>query len=245
MDTATSNLDSPSTVDCACVIHGDVYSWTYVDRLYHMLSRHISSPIRFHVYTEQERSVPAHMIKHALPNWGISGAKSSWWYKIQLFDPAAHAGPLLYFDLDTVIVNNIDWICRLPSKWFWTVRDFKYLWRSTHHSINSSIMWWDTRQFAMVWQDFQQHDLQKIVKQYRGDQDYLSHILPTAQVRFLDQERIKSWRWQCLDGGAHLNRRVRASDATTVLTANTDVLVFHGHPKPHEIQDPIVLQHWK
>lgn len=245
MDTTTTHLKSLSAVDCACVIHGDVYPWIYVDRLYNMLSRHLSRNIRLHVYTEAERSVPAPMIKHVLPDWGISGPKRSWWYKIQLFDPAEHSGPLLYFDLDTVIVDNIDWICDLPAKWFWTVRDFKYLWRPTHYSINSSIMWWDTQQFANVWQDFQQQDLQKIIKQYRGDQDYLGQILPVSQIRFLDSERIKSWRWQCLDGGTHLNRRIRVNDAVTVLTENTDVLVFHGHPKPHEIQDPAVLQHWK
>ena len=33
-------------VDCACVIHGDVYSWKYVDVLYNMLKRNFSQEIR-------------------------------------------------------------------------------------------------------------------------------------------------------------------------------------------------------
>jgi hypothetical protein len=50
--------------DCACVIHGTGYDWQYVDKLYNMLTRHLPQGIRFHVYTEEHRSVPSHMIKH-------------------------------------------------------------------------------------------------------------------------------------------------------------------------------------
>ena len=107
-------------IDCACVIHGDAYSWTYVERLYNMLSRHVTPGIRLHVYTEADRSVPAPMIKHALTDWSISGPRRAWWYKMQLFNTQHHAGPLLYFDLDTVIVRNIDSVSythlTLPTK---------------------------------------------------------------------------------------------------------------------------------
>lgn len=243
MDTAPTNM-TPSIIDCACVIHGDAYSWIYVERLYNMLKRHLTRDIRLHVYTEAERPVPAPMIKHALPTWGIHGPKRSWWYKMKLFDFSEHCGPLLYFDLDIVIVNNIDWICELPPAWFWTVQDFKYIWRPRSQTINSSIMWWDTRRFSQVWENFQQQDLQKVIKQYRGDQDYLNQVLQNSQVRFLDPERIRSWRWQCLEGGFAVNRRLKVTDFKTMLPLNTDVLVFHGYPKPHEIKDPVIQQHW-
>ena len=132
---ANKNRTSPVTqliagpIDCACVIHGDLYSWKYVDRLYSMLSRNITQGIRLHVYTEERRLVPPPYIKHSLDDWKIGGPKKSWWYKMQLFNTAHHAGPLLYFDLDTVIVKNIDWLVNLPLSYFWAVRDFKYLWK--------------------------------------------------------------------------------------------------------------------
>lgn len=245
MDSQTKIVKSSTVIDCACVIHGDAYSWIYVERLHNMLSRHLTRGIRLHVYTEAERPVPAPMIKHVLPDWGITGPRRSWWYKITLFNLDEYAGPMLYFDLDTVIVDNIDWICDLPTTWFWTVQDFKYLYRPGSQSINSSIMWWDTRQFAEVWQNFQQQNLQTIIKQYRGDQDYLNQVLPSSQVRFLDPERIRSWRWQCLEGGMHPNRQKRVRDIPTQITPETDIMIFHGHPKPHEIQDPVVQQHWQ
>jgi hypothetical protein len=36
----TTDPDGP--VDCACVIHGAGYDFTYVDRLYNMLARHLT-----------------------------------------------------------------------------------------------------------------------------------------------------------------------------------------------------------
>jgi hypothetical protein len=90
------NISGP--IDCACVIHSDAYSWDYVERLYSMLSRHLSLGVRLHVYTEADRPVPAPFIKHALDDWEISGPRRSWWYKLQLFDSEKFSGSLLYFD---------------------------------------------------------------------------------------------------------------------------------------------------
>jgi hypothetical protein len=247
MDNSITTVVSapPTPVDCACVIHGDAYSWIYVERLYNMLSRHISRGIRLHVYTELERPVPAPMIKHVLPAWGIHGPKRSWWYKMTLFDSAKHAGPLLYFDLDTVIVDNIDWICDLPLNYFWAVQDFRYLQRANHLSMNSSIMWWDTRRFDLVWTAFQQENLGTVMKKYRGDQDYLNHAL-VESLRFLDPERILSWRWQCLGNGYNFKRRnYQNSDAVTYIPTGTSVMVFHGQPKPADLTDPAITQHWQ
>jgi hypothetical protein len=233
-------------IDCACVIHGDVYDWSYVDKLYNMLDRHISAPIRLHVYTEGHRLVPAPMIKHDLADWGISGPRRSWWYKMQLFNTAHHAGPLLYFDLDTVIVNNIDWIFGLSLQHFWTVRDFKYLWRPTHQGVNSSIMWWDTRQFDYVWKNFAQKDLAYIMKQNQGDQDYITRAIDSRNLRFFNTNSVKSWRWQCVDGGYDFKQRIyKTPNSGTTITADTSVLIFHGRPKPDQIADPAVLCHWQ
>jgi len=240
----TKNTSGP--IDCACVIHGDGYDWQYVDRLYNMLSRHLSAEVRLHVYTEADRTVPAPYIKHELIDWGIGGPKQSWWYKMQIFNQEFHAGPLLYFDLDTVIVDNINWICELNLNYFWTVRDFKRLWRPNNYSVNSSIMWFDTTKFNYVWEDFQKNKLDQILLKYNGDQDYITEIIAPAKRQFFDIERVKSWRWQCLDGGYNFiqKRHLRPNTGTTVLDP-TSVLIFHGKPKPSEIQDPVIVQHWQ
>lgn len=242
---ATTITVPSGPIDCACVIHGDTYNWTYVERLYNMLNRHISAGVRLHVYTEADRPVPAPMIKHELDDWKIAGPKMSWWYKMQLFNTKKFAGPLLYFDLDVVIVNNIDWITQASLRWFWSVRDFRYLWRPHDLSINSSVMWWDNQNTQQVWQAFCQQKLDKLVKSYKGDQDFLKDHVPQEICRYFNHERVLSWRWQCKDGGYDFKtRRFFQPDTETKYSENASVLVFHGRPKPAEINDVVISNHW-
>jgi len=243
----TSSLNQlTGPIDCACVIHGDGYSWDYVERLYNMLQRHITPGIRLHVYTEASRPVPDHMIKHELYDWGVSGPRRSWWYKLQLFDTAHHNGPLLYFDLDVVIARNIDWIWNLPLDNFWCLRDFKYLWRPTQHVINSSVMWFHTQKFQNVYDSFKRENLEQVFRRYYGDQDYITQAISPTDRRFFDHDRIKSWRWECKDGGWDFKKRIFLTPNTgTVIPEKTSVLVFHGKPKPGDVQDPVISQHWQ
>ena len=239
-------LSDQGTVDCACVIHGKKYDWRYVENLLAMLRRHSHQDVRLHVFTEPNRSVPPHMVKHALTEWpGVSGPKKSWWYKMQMFDSGHFQGKLLYFDLDVVIARNIDWAWNLSDKYFWSIRDFRHLWRSNYHGINSSMMIWDTRRFHHVWQAFQDRNIAATVKQYHGDQDFLAATLTTKELRFLPEEMVKSWRWQIKDGGFDMKRRVyHRPDAGSVLDPVTSVMIFHGSPKPHEVPDSLIQQLW-
>ena len=156
-----------------------------------------------------------------------------------------HAGPLLYFDLDTVIVNNIDWIVDHSTNYFNTVRDFKYLWNPNSTGINSSVMWWDTTRFSYVWDNFCTESLYNTQLKYRGDQDFISAEIANNQVRYFEKERVKSWRWQCVDGGYDFKKRRHKNPGTgTCVSHETSVLIFHGAPKPDQVADPFVLHHW-
>jgi hypothetical protein len=186
------------------------------------------------------------MIKHALTEWSIVQPRRAWWYKMQLFNTEHHAGPLLYFDLDTVIVGNIDWIWQQPTAYFWVARDFKYLWRPNYTGLNSSIMWWNTQQYRQVWDTFVQQDLTTVMQKYHGDQDYISAVISQKQRRLLDQSRVQSWRWQCLDGGYDFRKRChRLPGSGTTVGDSTSVMVFHGNPKPETQDDPVILTHWR
>jgi len=234
-------------IDCACVIHSSGYDWTYVDRLYNMLSRHISEGIRFHVYTEAGRTVPDHMIKHTLTEWpGIAGPRKSWWYKMQLFNPEHHRGNLLYLDLDMVLIRSIDWIRSLDPKQFWSIRDFKYLQRPHLTTINSSMMWFNVQEFSTVWQQFANSNIAQISRQFPGDQDYLAKNIDRNRQRFFDDCYFQSYRWQSLDGGFDFQKRqYRAPGTGVAVTGDTAAIVFHGRPNPHESTDPLIVEHWQ
>lgn len=233
------------TIDCACVIHGTQYPWEYVDRLYNMLNRHLNGNIRLHVFTEHDRPVPAHMIKHVLEDWpSAAGRKKAWWYKMQMFNSAHFQGNLLYLDLDVVITGELEWIRSLSPKYFWTLHDFRRLWRPNWRGINSSMMWWDTVRFSWIWDRFSEQNLDYLMRIHPGDQDFLTAELGDRHVRFMPQNYIKSWRWEVLDGGMEMKNRIyRRPNAGALIDPQTRVIIFHGYPKPHEVTDPLIQQH--
>jgi hypothetical protein len=239
------NRSQVGIVDCACVIHSTGYDWIYVERLYNMLSRNLPR-IRFHVYTEHDRSVPPHMIKHCLEEWpGIKGPKKSWWYKMQLFNAEHHQDNLLYFDLDCVVVKNLAWLPTLPTEKFWTIKDFKYLQNLKYVGINSSVMWWNVKRFEHVWNEFKTKNILTTVKTYYGDQDYLNEVIGNDDRRYFDSRLIESYRWQVKDGGYNFkHRQVNQPGAGAVISGDVSVLVFHGQPKPHQVIDPVIQQFW-
>lgn len=233
-------------IDCACLIHGRGYDWIYVDKLYAMLVRSFSQPIRLHVWTEATRFVPEPYVRHAITEWpGVGGPRKSWWYKLQMFDPAHFQGRLIYFDLDVVIMHNIDWMLQLDPRYFWACRDFRYLWRGTWSGINSSCMIWHTNTWSQVWRQFSEQNVHGVIRRFQGDQDYLNSVIDESQRRYLDPDLIKSWRWEIKDGGMDFKKRIyRLPQAGSVVPPNTHVMVFHGHPKPHEINDSVIRDHW-
>lgn len=235
-------------IHCACLIHSSGYDWDYVDRLYNSVRRNLSREVIWHVYTEENRPVPPHMTKHVLEEWpGNWGPRKSWWYKLQLFNNAHYQGPMLYFDLDTVIVGRLDWITQLPLKFFWAPRDYRYLWRPSHQGINSSVMWWDTNRFEWLWREFDPGNINQIMRHYSGDQDYISEHIPHNSIRHFMPMNVMSWRWQCKDGGMNFKTRQYLEPGTgTRMDHKTSILVFHGSPKPHEVtSDPVINNFWR
>jgi len=249
MDKATKRLLKQGQIleiHCACVIHDTKYDFSYVDKLYRGLCRNLTPRVILHVYTESNRPVPEPYVKHSLVEWpGVRGPKQSWWYKIQVFNPEHHSGQLLYFDLDTVIVHNIDWIWKLPSKNFWAVKDFKYLFRSRRVTLNSSVMWFDTGKYKFVYDNFDYKSLKKTAVRYHGDQDYIHQQLSSKHINYFDTNKIKSYRWQVKEGGYNFaTRKHHNPGARTVLDNDTSILIFHGSPNPHECMDKEVQAHW-
>ena len=107
-------------------------------------------------------------------------------------------------------------------------------------------MWWNTKNYQYVWDSFCAQDLDNMVRRHHGDQDFLTATIPHNQCRYLDVNRVQSWRWQCVDGGYDFRRKRHNCPGTgTQIADNTSVLVFHGRPKPADITDAVILQHWQ
>lgn len=113
--------------------------------------------------------------------------------------------------------------------------------------MNSSVMWWNVEKFSHVWTTFLQQGHDTVVRNWHGDQDFINATVDHDKKRYLDGHRFQSWRWQCWDGGMDFkNRKQKTPGAGTKIAPDVCAVIFHGHPKPHEIvNDPIIENFWK
>ena len=105
-------------------------------------------------------------------------------------------------------------------------------------------MWFSTEQFSYVYHRFDP-DKVRTTKAWHGDQDYITATIDAAQIGYLEQDRIKSYKWEIKEGGYDFSRRKHnKSGEITYPGPDVRILVFHGKPKPHEEDHPIIRDNW-
>jgi len=169
-----------------------------------------------------------------------------WWNKMLLFKQnVLPSGNYLYFDLDVVIVDNID--CFFKFSGFGITRDFINPDNGLlgGKEYNSSIM--SFTQDNALWNFFETNqsrwkDAQRKIP-FFGDQNVISNYL--NNIGF-DQPFPDDWIWSFKVGAI---RGRRPLDHTkyfgSTIPKGAKVCVFHGRPNPDEVDVPWVNHHWK
>lgn len=243
--------------DVVCVWVGDKYSKDYVINLYNGVRKHTTLPFRFNVITDKPEianDIPCRTLP--LPDWKIDGVnlldhRKAWWYKMAMFRPTNGFDKyVLYFDLDLVIIKNIDHFYMYHPKQFCILQDFNRQYIHDFHVSNSSIMRWQTKRYSQsIWEEFTK-DIPYHIKTFRGDQDFMTHYFKTHRKNktWWPREWAMSWKWELEKGGKRNNGTDRNSyhepDRDFVLPDDCAVVVCHGDPKPHEIHKKI-LKRWR
>lgn len=193
----------------------------YVAKLRNMVARNLTIEHDFVVITEADPMCFTN--------------RTGWWHKLSLLTLFPRDF-VLYLDLDIVITANIDHLVDLafnreyPDK-FWMRDDFSYSivqprvdvddgFRETlggRGTCNSSVMLW-----RGAWQ------INDDVRNCHGDQNVITRELWPDHIGLLPNESIKSYKYHWLQGQGH-----------------GDICVFHGAPKPHEVTDDFVKEHWR
>ena len=201
-----------------CVNVGNKYSNQYVENLYNMVKRNLTFDFTFWCITDRQQSPH---INTLLPPAGIK----SWWNKLWMFSKDANlVGTNLYFDLDVVICGSLDKFVKFDGD-FCILQDFNRAFHPTYQVYNSSIMRW-SNDYHSMWDEFSINP-KFWQEKYHGDQDWITRKIPNAQ--FWPKDWAISWKWEY----------------PKELTNDTSVLVFHGNPKPHEIDHELIRNHWK
>lgn len=136
-----------------------------------------------------------------------------WWSKLNLFTPGMATSPSLYFDLDVVITGNLDYLAEFTQHEFAAPANWA---KSGHGGIQSSVMAWSGNWTAPY--DYIKPQWPEVRDRLWGDQELLWELLGDEWVRI---PGIKSYKYhgQC----------------------DASVLVFHGKPDPHEVNDEWIL----
>lgn len=165
------------TVCCVWVKANVPYSVEYVTRLHAMCKRWIDRPFRFVCFTDQPWAIPDG-IERAI----VAHPKdmSGWWAKVNLFDKSRDLqGRILYLDLDTLIVSNLDCVIDYPAPFALVPHAGTFQGRnglSVVKRFNSSVMAWDAGTQDHVFNNW----VPKVTKRLWGDQDFIGEQCPFA-----------------------------------------------------------------
>lgn len=213
------------TVACVLKSGGD-FTPDYVSNLYAGVCRNISVPFRFVCLTDMNV-----MWGESIP---LDPRLKGWWAKLTLFllEP-----PILYFDLDTILVGSIDPFVELDC-------DF-YMLRGFRHGDGASGIMYINSDLSSIYYDFLdelengeyffRNDSLRVKLPsgfYRGDQDY---TFPKAKelgdVHYLQDyiSGIYSFKRHC----------------NPILPSDARVVCFHGFPRPNQVDLEWVRENWQ
>ena len=214
-------------IDVACVWTGTTYGVEYVERLCNMVARNLHIPHRFVCITDRAIEVPdgVRTVATTLPGW---------WAKMKLFQAAPwRKYRTLYFDLDTVITDNITPLAQWHGN-FGICADF--LTRSGAYpawpcKYGSCVMSLAPEWGGHVWEKFI-GDAQGYIRAHAryGDQQFIERVVPDATL---------------LQDVMPDNYLVWYRTLTSHRPAGCAVVNFGGNNKPHNTEHQWVKDCWR
>lgn len=230
-------------ISVLCVRFGSRYGIEYVVRLRNMVSRHLSVPYEFVCLTDDPSPIEGVRLI-VQPN---AGYVRGWWHKVHMFDPKLPLeGRILYFDLDMVIINSIDKLVKNCGNNFYGIRDFNRAFHTNFQSLNSSALSWDYGTQSHIWSEFVKN--KAVAQKHHGDQNWI-WLWSKKLIKFWPDKWIQSYKWEIRNRSELAINKNRLRNFKTInnqvkIDKKCSVLVFHGDPKPQDVEDKIVVDNW-
>lgn len=212
-------------ITVACVFWGDKFSEDYVYNLKSMVERNTTVPHQFVCFSDRELE--------GIKTVKLISGYQGWWNKMQMFNTDFRLGNrVVYLDLDTLIVGNIDWLLEYDGM-FMGIEDLGAV--NEHQPelkgrLQSGVMAWDYRLNSHLWNRFTSSGESQ---RYRGDGEYLNHIVPKYQRDFIQKRykgKLKSYKYQVYSEG---------------ITDDLSIICFHGRPSIPQAMTENVTTGWK
>jgi hypothetical protein len=227
-----------------CVKHGTKYGPEYVNKLYNMVQRHLTIPHNFICFTEDSKKIDANVIIKPLPDRPeITG----WWWKTYIFQMGHFdtKDTNLFFDLDMVIISNIDKFITYEPECFVGLEDVGRVFNRPQ-KLGSAVLRWKGNRHSNIWDPIDLNP--NITKRYKGgDQDWIWECCK-REIKFFPKTWIMSYKWEIRNQNELIRRQdkwIFKESREPEIDKNTAVLAFHGTPDLEDVEDKIIINNWR
>lgn len=238
----------------ACVKWGAKYPSEFANILHNMVRRNLTVPFKFVCYTDDPKGLHESIEPLLIPP---TDTTKGWWHKVSLFKRGLFpkGSRVLYFDLDVVIVKNIDFLLENTAP-FVILKG----WKTKYTVWNSSVMLFDPEAVHFIHDRFIERP-DEIVRTYKGDQDWIYECTKDTASNW-PAEKILSFKLHC-NAMAYpwintpfkmIKIPASASRSCPALDSSAAIVCFHGKPDPIDVRDgpykhwmraPFVAEHWR
>lgn len=207
-----------------CLKWGNKYSADYVNNLYDMVKRNITSPFKFYCFTDDPTGIEQDIIVKPLLTTNTS--VKTWWHKLAFFQEtvADIEGTVLFLDLDVVILDNIDCFFKYEGE-FCIIKEWNGESTGRGGLFNSSVFRFVVGNHVDIWESYLEvrpdsiNDGDPNVTMH-GDQNWISHVMENKLTAW-PEDWCKSFKYA-------------AMDKKDPMETNTKIAIFHGIPNPSE-----------
>lgn len=210
-----------------CVLKtGGPYTVQYVEKLFWGICSNTDQDINLVCLTDDPAVNFCTVIplKHGWPGW---------WSKIELFREDITIGPGIYFDLDTVIFDNVDPLLNLALEHdFIALRGFNHRYaKPKYPNFASGIMVGDFQKYSQVYTEFLKNPTQYMEQPrenwMHGDQGFIADIIGVENV-----PRLQDFLPENYIAG----KRVIKNHGDQI-PKETHVVAWSGEPRLHNLPD--------
>ena len=191
---------------------------SHVDRLISQIKTYLTVPHEIFCLTDiPGEYVPGITVLPLLDN--LPG----WWSKIEVFRSFTN---VLYFDLDTTIKGNIDFLAKEPNH-------FLAL-RSKYRNMGSGIMRW-YGDFSGLYKFFIQSK-EGHIKYFSWDQEYINSWLVNNNIQITYLQTLFPGKLMSFKN-EYLPAITCEENEMKERLKNPPIIYFHGKPRPWDIQE--------
>ena len=209
-----------------CMKWGDKYGADYVNSLFNMVGRNTTLPFKFICFTDNGKGLSDKIEVRPLPETDLPPDRERGWRKLSLFrKDVGLEGRVLFLDLDTVIVGNIDDYFTMDGTFIF----IKHWKPSEKHGIGETGVYrFNAGELQFLYDDFMA-DIPAMKAAYRHEQAYVGDVLSKKGLAsFWPQKWMPSFKYNCMRPFP-LNYFLEP-----VLPSDAKMVVFHGYPTPSQ-----------